>query len=175
MHALVPVLTHGDAGESLWFGGGLLTFKVTSAQSGGAFLMFEHSAARGKPTPLHIHPDHDETCYVLEGELLMHLDGVEHTAGPGATVCIPRGVPHAMLVTSEVERSIWVVTPGEVMEAFFAKAGRLRRAGRCHHLKLTSHGFLRPARAQARCRCLDLLPSLDRRLMCAIWEEVETG
>ena len=125
MHALVPVLTEEDAGESLWFGGGLLTFKVTSAQSGAAFLLFEHSAARGKPTPLHIHSDHDETCYVLEGELLMHLDGVEHTAGPGATVCIPRGIPHAMLVTSEVERSLWVVTPGEVMESFFRQGGEI--------------------------------------------------
>jgi quercetin dioxygenase-like cupin family protein len=125
MDVLAPVLNERDAGEMLWFGGGLLTFKVTSAQSGGALLMFEHSAARGKPTPLHIHPDHDETCYVLEGELLLHMDGVERTAGPGATVCIPRGVPHEMLVTSEVERSLWVVTPGEVMEAFFRQGGEI--------------------------------------------------
>jgi quercetin dioxygenase-like cupin family protein len=125
MDLLAPVLSERDAGEMLWFGGGLLIFKVTSAQSGGALLMFEHSAARGKPTPLHIHPDHDETCYVLEGELLLHMDGVERTAGPGSTVYIPRGVPHAMFVTSEVERSLWVVTPGEVMEAFFRQGGEV--------------------------------------------------
>lgn len=125
MHALVPVLTEEDAGESVWFGGGLLTFKVTSAQSGGALLLFEHSAARGKPTPLHIHADHDEACYVLEGELLFHLDGVEHTAGPGSTVYIPRGVPHAMLVTSEMERSLCVVTPGGAMEEFFRLGGEI--------------------------------------------------
>jgi quercetin dioxygenase-like cupin family protein len=123
MNAAAPVLTEQDAGESLWFGGGLLTFKVTSAQSGGVLLLFEHAAGRGKTTPLHLHPGHDETCYVLEGELLLHLNGVERTAGAGAAVCVPRGVPHAFLVTSEVARSVWVVTPGEAMEAFIRQAG----------------------------------------------------
>src|SRR5262245_53526131 len=108
MNATAPVLTERDADESLWFGGGLLAFKVTSAASRGALLLFEHAAGRGKTTPLHLHPDHDETVYVLEGELRFHQDGVEHTAGPGAAVCIPRGVPHALLVTSEVARSLWV-------------------------------------------------------------------
>lgn len=123
MSATASVLTERDAGESLWFGGGLVTFKVTSAQSGGSLLLFEHAAGRGKTTPLHLHPDHDETGYVLEGELLLHLDGIEHRAGPGATVCFPRGVPHAFVVTSEVARSLWVVTPGGAMEAFIRQAG----------------------------------------------------
>ena len=30
---------------------------------------------QGKMTPLHTHPESDETMYVLEGEILMHLDG----------------------------------------------------------------------------------------------------
>jgi quercetin dioxygenase-like cupin family protein len=123
MNAMVPVLTEREAGESLWFGGGLLTFKVTSAQSGGALVLFEHAAGRGKATPLHLHPDHDETIYVLEGELLLHLDGVERTARPGDVVCVPRGVAHAFLVTSEVARSVWMITPGGAMEAFFRQAG----------------------------------------------------
>ncbi len=37
----------------------------------------------GKVTPLHIHPDSDETMVVLEGEILLHLDGAEHTVGAG--------------------------------------------------------------------------------------------
>jgi hypothetical protein len=85
--------------------------------------MFEHTASQGKTTPLHLHPDDDETIYVLEGELLLHIDGVAHRAGPGAVVCIPRGIPHAFLVTSEVERSLWIVTPGGAMEEFYRQAG----------------------------------------------------
>src|SRR3712207_6738003 len=123
MSSATPMITQQEAGEDLWFGGGLVTFKVTSEQSGGVLCIFEHAASRGKTTPLHLHPDSDETAYVLEGELLLHIDGVEYTAGPGAVVYVPRGTPHALLVTSEVARSIWVVTPGAVGEAFFRQAG----------------------------------------------------
>src|SRR6188474_825984 len=100
MNKTMAAITREKEGENLWFGGGLLTFKVTSEQSGGELCFFEHAASRGKRTPLHLHPDHDETIYILEGEILFHIDGVERTASPGAVVWIPRGVPHAMLVTS---------------------------------------------------------------------------
>src|SRR5262245_17921213 len=123
MNSAVPAITTQEAGESLWFGGGLVTFKVTTEQSGGVLCLIEHAARRGKTTPLHLHPDHDETCYIFEGELLLHIDGVEQTAGPGAVVWIPRGTPHAFLVTSELARSLWVLTPGGAMEAFYRQAG----------------------------------------------------
>jgi quercetin dioxygenase-like cupin family protein len=123
MSGAVPVVATQEAGENLWFGGGLLTFKVTSEQSGDTLILFEHAASRGKRTPLHLHADHDETIYVFEGELLLHIDGVEHTAGPGAVVWVPRGTPHAFLVISDLARSLWVVTPGGAMEAFYRQAG----------------------------------------------------
>jgi quercetin dioxygenase-like cupin family protein len=123
MSSTMPAITVQNAGENLWFGGGLVTFKVTSEQSGGGLCLFEHAASRGKRTPLHLHPDSDETVYVLEGELLLHIDGVEQTAGPGTIVWVPRGVPHAFLVTSELARSLWVITPGNTMEAFYRLAG----------------------------------------------------
>src|SRR3954447_19760957 len=104
MSSAEPAVTTQEAGESIWFGGGLVTFKVTSKQSGGELCLMEHAASQGKRTPLHLHPDHDETVYVLEGELLFHINGLEYTAGPGAVVWVPRGTPHAMLVTSEMAR-----------------------------------------------------------------------
>lgn len=123
MNRAVPTISPQEVGEDLWFGGGLVTFKVTTEQSGGALCIFEHAASRGKRTPLHLHADHDETVYVLEGELLLHVDGVEYTAGPGTVAFVPRGTPHAFLVVSEMERSLWVVTPGGAMETFYRQAG----------------------------------------------------
>lgn len=123
MNSAVPTISPYEAGEDLWFGGGLLTLKVTSEQSGGALCIFEHAASHGKRTPLHLHADHDETVYVLEGELLLHVDGVEYTVGPGTVAFVPRGTPHAFLVTSEMERSLWLVTPGGAMEMFYRQAG----------------------------------------------------
>src|SRR5579859_4044310 len=71
-----------EDGEHRWFfGGGLHIWKATSDDTDGAFLLFEDRMDHGKDTPLHLHPDSDETMIVLEGEILMHLDGIEHTVG----------------------------------------------------------------------------------------------
>lgn len=124
MGKAVPVVRGQGEGDFLWFAGGLFTFKVTGEQSGGAFLLIEDGAPRGKTTPLHVHPRHDETFYVIEGELLVHIDGTEQTAGPGSIAAIPRGTPHAFLVTSEAARFIVFITPGDAnAEAFFREGG----------------------------------------------------
>jgi uncharacterized cupin superfamily protein len=75
-------------------------------------------------TPLHSHPEEDETFYLLEGEALFHIDGSEQQLAAGAFASVPRGVPHAYLVTSELARALVLVTPGSgAMEAFFRDAG----------------------------------------------------
>ncbi|UUZ58660.1 cupin domain-containing protein [Nocardioides sp. B-3] len=110
-----------DETERRWFyGGGVHDWLVTAADSGGSFLLFEDSMERGKRTPLHTHPV-DETMYVPDGELTMHLDGVEHVVSAGGVVIAPRGVPHAFLVTSETARVLWLHTPGSC-EAFYREA-----------------------------------------------------
>ena len=78
-----------------------LTFKVTSEQSGGVFMLTEDTMGRGKTTPLHVHPVHDETIYLIDGELIVHLDGVEHTAGPR----LGRGDParHAARLSGDLD------------------------------------------------------------------------
>jgi Cupin domain len=69
-------------------------------------------------TPLHIHPESDETMYVLEGEILFHMDGDEHRVGTGGLAVAPRGVPHAFMVVSEVARMLCLHTPG-CCQAFY--------------------------------------------------------
>ncbi len=114
-----PVVHAVGDGERRWFyGGGVHTWHVRADQVGGVFMLFEDQMTQGKMTPLHTHPDSDETMYVLEGEILMHVDGVEHRIGVGGTVVAPRGVPHAFLVTSPVARMLCLHTPG-CCEAFY--------------------------------------------------------
>ena len=49
-------------GERLWFaGGGLWTMKATAEETDGAFILVEDRMSRGKMTPLHTHPNVDET------------------------------------------------------------------------------------------------------------------
>jgi len=110
---LPPIVRSTDQGDRRWFfGGGVHTYKATEAETGGAFLLFEDQMDKGKATPLHIHPDSDETMYVLEGEILMHIDGRDHTVGAGGVAVAPRGVPHAFLVLSDIARLLCLHTPG---------------------------------------------------------------
>ncbi len=125
-----PIVLSDREGVPLWFNQDVLTFKATSAQTAGAFVLFEEHSQRGKMTPLHDHPAADESFYVLEGELLFHVYGTEHRAGPGAFLSVPRGVPHAFMTASDTARTLVLITPGEqAMEAFFHDAGEPAREG----------------------------------------------
>ena len=127
VRAAVPIIRGSDEGERRWFyGGGVHTWKATADETGGAFLLFEDRMDRGKMTPLHTHPDSDETMYVLEGEILFHLDGDEHRIAAGGLAVAPRGVPHAFLVISEVGASALPAHAG-LLRGFLP---RCQRAGR---------------------------------------------
>jgi len=116
-----PVVRAEGEGEKLWFyGGGVHTWLATSAETGGAFLLFDDVMTRGKVTPLHTHPV-DETLYVLDGVIRVHIDGREHELGRGGVAMVPRGVAHAFLVTSERARLLTLETPGS-SEAFYLGA-----------------------------------------------------
>jgi quercetin dioxygenase-like cupin family protein len=116
-----PVVRADGEGERLRFwGGGILTMKATSGQTGGALLVFEDEMARGKTTPLHTHAE-AELLYVLEGELLVHVDGVQHVVAAYGSALAPGSVPHAFCVTSDTARVLTVQGPGTA-EAFYRGA-----------------------------------------------------
>jgi len=48
----------------------------------------------GARVPSHLHP-HEQLGYVIEGELVLAIEGVEHRLGPGAAYAIPGGIEHA--------------------------------------------------------------------------------
>jgi quercetin dioxygenase-like cupin family protein len=113
MSTAIPIVRQQGEGERLWFaGGGVFTMKASAAETGGAFLLWEDTMVRGKTTPMHLHPNEDETIYVLEGELLVDVEGVQHRVGQGGVFVAPRGVPHAFMVTSETARVLGLQTPG---------------------------------------------------------------
>ncbi len=121
MTAAVPIIRNEGEGERRWFyGGGVHTWKATSKETDGALMLFEDQMSQGKATPLHTH-DEDEALYVLEGELLVHVDGHNHRVGPCGFAFAPRGVVHAFLVTSPLARLLCWQTPASA-EAFYRDA-----------------------------------------------------
>ena len=117
-----PIIRGEGEGERLWFaGGGVHIWKATAEETDGAFILVEDRMTQGKTTPLHTHPNLDETLIVLEGEILVHAEGAEHRVGRRGVAVAPRGVPHAFMVTSETARILALQTPG-IGEAFYRDA-----------------------------------------------------
>jgi quercetin dioxygenase-like cupin family protein len=116
----LAIVRAAGEGERRWFfGGGVHTWKATAEETNGAFILYEDRMDHGKVTPLHIHPDSDETMVVLEGEILMHIDGVDHTVGAGGMASAPRGIPHAFKVSGvHGARLLCLHTPG-CCQAFY--------------------------------------------------------
>ncbi len=108
-----PIIRGAGEGEKRSFlGGGLHTWKLTTEDTGGAYFMFEDVMAAGKATPLHRHPEADEMVYVLDGEILVNVDGKESRVGAGGMTFTPKGLPHAFIVVSDTARLLTMQTPG---------------------------------------------------------------
>lgn len=100
-------------GERRWFhGGGVHTWLATAEETGGASLIYRDAMELGKVTPMHIHPETDEALYILNGEILINLDGVEQHVGAGGLVMALRGQPHAFKVLAEDTSLLCFQTPG---------------------------------------------------------------
>jgi quercetin dioxygenase-like cupin family protein len=113
MSTLQTTVRAQGAGERRWFcGGGIHTWLATESETDGAYLLFEDALDAGKVTPLHLHPEADETFYMLEGEVRLHIDGDEQTLAVGGIAIVPRGVPHAFMVTTPTARMLCLQTPG---------------------------------------------------------------
>jgi len=122
MNAQVPIIRAAGEGDKRSFlGGGLHTWKLMTEDTDGAFFLFEDVMAQGKTTPLHRHPEADETVYILDGEILVNVDGEETHVSTGGMTFTPRGVPHAFLVVSETARLLTLQTPG-IGQAFYRGA-----------------------------------------------------
>jgi quercetin dioxygenase-like cupin family protein len=93
----VPTVAVPGAGEPRWYRDRLVELRLTGATTGGRVSVVEIEMPAGATTPLHRQQYDDETLYVLEGRVTVHLDGAEQIAEPGAIVFIPRETPHALL------------------------------------------------------------------------------
>jgi quercetin dioxygenase-like cupin family protein len=70
--------------------------KVSAADTGGAYALMEDNLKREFSLGLHLHRQHAETFYVLQGDIDFYIDGDWMTATPGTTVHIPPGIRHAV-------------------------------------------------------------------------------
>jgi mannose-6-phosphate isomerase-like protein (cupin superfamily) len=63
-----------------------ITFLITGEQTGGAFFMAEATVPPGCGNPPHIHDREEETFYLQQGTLTIHVGDKTLTASPGDLV-----------------------------------------------------------------------------------------
>ena len=114
--AVTSIAMQPGEGEALWFLGALATVKASSESTAGRVTVTEFLAPCGHGSPLHIRKDHDQSFYVLEGELTFWLDGEMIAAPAGSYVYGPRGIPFRFTVSSEQARFLLVTEPGSFEE-----------------------------------------------------------
>jgi quercetin dioxygenase-like cupin family protein len=87
--------------------GELMTFLITSEESGGAIFMSEISVAPGGGTSAHIHHHEDEAFRLLEGTLTIHVGGDTITASAGDFAFLPRGIAHSFKNAGDCDGRRW--------------------------------------------------------------------
>ncbi|MFD1257885.1 cupin domain-containing protein [Mucilaginibacter terrae] len=105
--------------KTLLYGNSPIDIKVSGKDTNGQLSITEYTGHEKGGPPLHIHPLQDEVFYVLEGEHLFQLGTEQHLLGPGDSIFIPRGTPHAPCQTGPYCKMLFFFSPAGNMEDFF--------------------------------------------------------
>jgi mannose-6-phosphate isomerase-like protein (cupin superfamily) len=125
MEKAVAHVAPGEGRRSLWVLSELVTYKIPSQRTGGAYSLFEVATQPSGGPPPHIQHREDETFYVLEGDFEF-LNGEETLrVGMGSLIYVPKGTLHAHKNVGEgVGRMLVSQTPGGLYEHFFEEVGK---------------------------------------------------
>src|SRR6266852_1375106 len=105
--------------------GNLWMLKAGREDTGGSIAVLEATFQPKTGAPAHLHHQHEETFYVLEGEFLFRLGTQTVKATAGTFVFVPRDVPHAFEnVGNQPGRILGMLTPGGY-EQFFEELAHL--------------------------------------------------
>ncbi len=123
-HAGGVVLTPGG-GKVINVMGNPWTIKVGVEQTGGLISVMEGSFRPRTGAPAHIHHQHEETFYVLEGEFLFQMGTQSVKATAGTFVFVPRDIPHSFEnIGTRPGKILGIMTPGGY-EKFFEELAQL--------------------------------------------------
>ena len=124
--ALIPP---GD-GETVVLGGLGVVFKLSGAETGGAFAVVEHPLQSGALAgPPHTHANEDEVSLVLAGKIGVLIGDEVVRATQGAYVVKPWGVPHTFWnAGSEPARIQEIIAPAG-FEEYFREVAEVLSAG----------------------------------------------
>jgi mannose-6-phosphate isomerase-like protein (cupin superfamily) len=115
--------TMASSGELFWFKGTLVNIRLSWNAGEDRVSIVEHYMPFGESPPLHVHRNEDEVYHILEGSMLIHIDGKESIAHAGQTVLAPKGKPHSFRVESREGARCLTITSGGDLENMIRETG----------------------------------------------------
>jgi len=108
-----------------------VVFKLSGADTGGAFAIVEHPIETGRLVLRHVHTHEDEYTYVLEGTIGARVGDHEVAAvRPGSYLLKPRGLMHTFWNAGpRPARLLEVIVPAG-FETYFAELAGAEDSGR---------------------------------------------
>jgi len=107
---------------------GVIT-KVPGTETNGVIAIVEHPVAPRTLVPPHVHQDHDEWSYILEGRIGARVGEDEFVAEVGSYILKPRRIPHTFWNPDDrPARILEIITPSG-LEDMFATFGELGARG----------------------------------------------
>ena len=136
---------------------GVIT-KVPGTATDGVISIVEHPVAARALVPPHVHRDHDEWSYILEGRIGARIGDDEFVAGAGSYILKPRGIPHTFWNPGDAPaRILEIITPSG-LEEMFARFGALGASG-----ELTPQTMAETAARYGSTMSMDWVPDLMER------------
>ena len=123
--------------------GDVVRVLASSAQTGGAYEIFELEGPEGSGPPPHAHP-WAEAYVVIHGEADVFLEGKKLDATPGSFFQVPAGTTHTYRIRTATAKFVVITSPGGA-SGFFEELDA-ETAGSCDDMaKIVAvamkHGF----------------------------------
>lgn len=102
--------------------------KISGQDTDGAYTLMEDNLKASFALGLHRHGTHAETFYFLEGAVDFYVDGDWHRCGPGTTMHVPPGVPHACRVADATPARMLMIFQPAGFDGFLAELATMTEA-----------------------------------------------
>jgi len=99
--------------------------KVSAGDTGGAFALMEDNLKAGFALGLHLHRQHAETFYILDGKVDFYIDSDWMTAAPATTIHIPPGVPHAVTLPDKQTAKMLMIFQPAGFDQYLAELAKM--------------------------------------------------
>ena len=117
-----PHLVTASSAPAINFLGRDINVLMGTDQTNGAYTLTRYQLDQGYGPPQHIHHAEDELFYLLSGSMFAICGDQRLTVEPGSAAFLPRGLPHAFIITEGPADLIQITNPAG-WETFIAEVG----------------------------------------------------